>query len=83
VTVSQNGGEAAAGFEAYLWSDRGRSVAPLMTPDPVPALSLALTELAANIRAGRTEHPCDVRFGRDVGHVVSEAQRQIDQRRHG
>jgi predicted dehydrogenase len=83
VTVSQNGGEAAAGFEAYLWSDRGRPVAPLMTPDPVPALSLALTELAANIRAGRTEHPCDVRFGRDVGHVVSEAQRQIDQRRMG
>jgi len=83
VTVSQNGGEAAAGFEAYLWSDRGRSVAPRMTPDPVPALSLALTELVANIRAGRTEHPCDVRFGRDVGHVVAEAQRQIDQRRRG
>jgi predicted dehydrogenase len=83
VTVSQEGGEAAAGFEAYLWSDRGRSVAPRMTPDPVPALSLALTELVGNIRAGRTEHPCDVRFGRDVGHVVAEAQRQIDQRRGG
>jgi predicted dehydrogenase len=80
MTVSQNGGEAAAGFEAYLWSDRGRSVAPPMTPDPVPALSLALTELVANIRAGRTEHPCDVRFGRDVGHVVAEAQRQLDER---
>jgi len=81
MTVSQNGGEAAAGFEAYLWSDRGRSVAPPMTPDPVPALSLALTELVANIRAGRTQHPCDVRFGRDVGHVVAEAQRQISARR--
>jgi hypothetical protein len=80
VTVTQNGGEAAAGFEAYLWSDRGRSVAPPLLPDPVPALSTALTELAANIRSGRTEHPCDVRFGRDVGHVVAEAQRQIDQR---
>jgi predicted dehydrogenase len=83
VTVSQNGGEAAAGFEAYLWSDRGRSAAPRMTPDPVPALSTALTELVANIRSGRTEHPCDARFGRDVGHVVAEAQRQIDQRRLG
>jgi predicted dehydrogenase len=81
VTVSQNGGEAAAGFEAYLWSDRGRSAAPPMPPDPVPPLSLALTELVANIRSGRTEHPCDARFGRDVGHVVAEAQRQIDQRR--
>jgi hypothetical protein len=83
VTVSQNGGEAAADFEAYLWSDRGRSVAPSMAPDPVPPLSIALSELVANIRAGRTEHPCDVRFGRDVGHVVAEAQRQIDQRRVG
>ena len=83
VTVSQNGGEAAAGFEAYLWSDRGRSVAPRMAPDPVPPLSTALSELVANIRAGRTEHPCDARFGRDVGHVVAEAQRQIDQRRRG
>jgi predicted dehydrogenase len=83
VTVSQNGGEAAAGFEAYLWSDRGRSVTPRMTPDPVPPLSTALSELVANIRAGRTEHPCDARFGRDVGHVVAEAQRQIDQRRRG
>ena len=81
ITVSQNGGEAAAGFEAYLWSDRGRSVVPELTSDPVPALSTALTELVANIRSGRTEHPCDVRFGRDVGHVVAEAQRQIDQRR--
>jgi len=81
MTVSQNGGEAAAGFEAYLWSDRGRSAAPPMTPDPVPPLSTALSELVANIRSGRTEHPCDVRFGRDVGHVVAEAQRQIDQRR--
>src|SRR5689334_18517998 len=83
VTVSGNGGETAAGFEAYLWSDRGRSVAPPLLPDPVPALSTALTELAANIRSGRTEHPCDVRFGRDVGHVVAEAQRQIDQRQQG
>jgi predicted dehydrogenase len=83
VTVSQNGGETAAGFEAYLWSDRGRSVAPSMAPDPVPPLSTALGELVANIRAGRTEHPCDARFGRDVGHVVAGAQRQIDQRRRG
>jgi hypothetical protein len=49
----------------------------------VPALSTALTELAANIRAGRTEHPCDVRFGRDVGRIVAEAQRQIDERPRG
>ena len=83
VTVSQNGGEAAAGFEAYLWSDSGRSVVPRLAPDPVPPLRTALAELAGNIRSGRTGHPCDVGFGRDVGHVVAEAQRQILARRPG
>ena len=83
VTVSQNGGEAAAGFEAYLWGPSGRSMVPRLTPDPVPPLRTALTELAENIRSGRTEHPCDARFGRDVGHVVTEAQRQILARRPG
>ena len=34
----------------------------------------------ANVRSGRTEHPCDARFGRDVGRVIAEAQRQIDRR---
>src|SRR4029077_3328791 len=58
VTVSQNGGEAAAGLEAYLWSGAGRSVVPRLTPDPVPPLRTALTELAGNIRSGRTAHPC-------------------------
>ena len=82
VTVSQNGGEAAAGFEAYLWSDPPAGRRCRRVPDdPVPPLRTALTELAGNIRLGRTEHPCDVRFGRDVGHVVAEAQRQIDRRR--
>ena len=81
VTVSQNGGEAAAGFEAYVWGSSGRSVAPPLARDPLPPMRTALTELAANIRSGRTRHPCDAGFGRDVGHVVAEAQRQIGQRR--
>jgi hypothetical protein len=28
-------------------------------------------------RRWQTSHPCDVRFGRDVGRVLAEAQRQI------
>jgi predicted dehydrogenase len=80
VTVSQSGGEAAAGFEAYVWGGSGRSPAPAAADDPLPPLRTALAELAANARSGRTYHPCDVRFGRDVGHVLAEAQRQIDQR---
>ena len=81
VTVSQSGGEAAAEFEAYVWGASGRAVAPAFSGDPLPPMRTALAELAGNIRAGRTEHPCDARFGRDVGHVLAEAQRQIDRRR--
>jgi len=85
VTVSQNGGEAAAGFEAYLWSE-SRPVGGAAY-DVRPG---AAAEHRADRGYGReqsepvrTEHPCDARFGRDVGHVVAEAQRQIDQRRLG
>jgi predicted dehydrogenase len=81
VTVSQGAGEAAAGFEAFVWGGSGRSAAPPGASDPLPPLRTALGELVENVRAGRTEHPCDARFGRDVGHVIAEAQRQIDQRR--
>jgi predicted dehydrogenase len=81
VTVSQSAGEAAAGFEAFVWGDSGRSAAPEGAADPLPPLRTALAELAANIRSGRTKHPCDARFGRDVGRVIAEAQHQIDRRR--
>jgi predicted dehydrogenase len=81
VTVSQSAGEKAAGFEAFVWGGSGRSAAPAAPTNPVPPLRTALAELTGNIRSGRTAHPCDVRFGRDVGHVIAEAQRQIDRRR--
>ena len=73
----------AAGFEAYVWGESGRLAAPDGSVSPVTALSTALRELVANARAGRSEHPCDVRFGREVGRVLAEAQRQIDAKRAG
>ena len=81
VTVTQSAGEAAAGFEAYLWGGSGRSAAPAGTSDPVVPLRTALTELLANARAGQPRHPCDVRFGRDVVRVLADAQAQLDARR--
>jgi predicted dehydrogenase len=83
VTVTQLAAQAAGEPEAYLWGPAGRSAAPLGTVHPVTLLQTALAELAANARAGRTDHPCDVRFGRDVGRVIAEAQRQIDAVRSG
>jgi predicted dehydrogenase len=80
-TLTLSAAEAAAGFEAYVWGESGRLAVPGEDVDQVAALSTALGELVANARAGRTEHPCDVRFGRDVGRVLAEAQRQIDARR--
>ncbi len=79
-TVTLSATEAAAGFEAYLWGESGRLAVPDGSLDPVAALSVALGELVANARAGQTRHPCDVWFGRDVGRVLAEAQRQIDAR---
>jgi predicted dehydrogenase len=80
-TVTQTAGTAAAGFEAYLWGEPGRSVAPAASGDATEPLRTALAELVSNVRQGRTDHPCDIRFGRDVGRVLADAQRQIDRRR--
>jgi predicted dehydrogenase len=82
-TVTLSATQAAAGAEAYLWGASGRLAAPLGNIDRLTALRTAVAELAANARTGQTRHPCDVWFGRDVGRVLAEAQRQIDARRAG
>jgi predicted dehydrogenase len=82
-TVTLSAPEAAEGFEAYVWGESGRLAAPRGSLDQVAALSVALGELTANARTGQTRHPCDVWFGRDVGRVLVEAQRQIDTRISG
>jgi predicted dehydrogenase len=82
-TLTLSAPAAAASFEAYVWGESGRLAVPPGSADRIAALSTALGELVANARAGQTGHPCDVRFGRDVGRVLAEAQRQIDARRAG
>jgi predicted dehydrogenase len=77
VTVTLNAPPSADLTEVFLWGEAGRSVAPTEIAQPVIPLRTALTELADNARSGRTMHPCDVRFGRDVGRVLADAQRQI------
>jgi predicted dehydrogenase len=82
-TVTVTLAAAAEDSSLYLWGDPGRSDAPMEILEPVVALRTALAELAANARAGQTRHPCDVWFGRDVGRVLAQAQRQIDARTAG
>lgn len=82
-TVTQSAGPRAAGLEAHVWGEPGRSAAPAGANDVLTPLRTAVAELAANARAGRAGHPCDVRFGREVGRVLAEAERQIGRRRDG
>jgi predicted dehydrogenase len=77
VTVTLEATESARFADLYLWGQAGRSVAPMETDQPVTPLRTALTELAANARSGRSGHPCDVRFGRAVGQILADAQRQL------
>jgi predicted dehydrogenase len=76
-TVTLSAPSSAAFADLYLWGQAGRSTAPVETPEPVTPLRTALTELAANARSGQTSHPCDVQFGREIGRILAEAQRQI------
>jgi predicted dehydrogenase len=76
-TVTLSASSSAAFADLYLWGRAGRSTAPVETPEPVAPLRTALTELAANARSGQAGHPCDVQFGREVGRVLAEAQRQL------
>jgi predicted dehydrogenase len=80
VTVTGCAPEAADGSDVWLWGEAGRTRAPGETDRPVDALRVALAELAANARSGRMRHDCDVLFGRAVGAILADAQRQIDAR---
>ncbi len=80
VTVTVRAPEALDNLELQVWGDRGRLAMPALGGDPVIALRHAISELARNIRAGVTGHPCDVRFGRDITRVLAAAQEQIQAR---
>jgi predicted dehydrogenase len=78
VTVTLSAPESAAVSRLEVWGPAGRSAAPLETGQPTVPLRTALTELAANAKAGQLSHPCDVQFGRAVNQVLTDAQRQLD-----
>jgi predicted dehydrogenase len=81
MTVTLAAPEEAEFSELWLWGSAGRSAAPRESGDAVAPLRTALTELAACAASGKLDHPCDVRFGRDVTLVIADAQAQITRRR--
>jgi len=83
VTVTLNAPPAADHVALSLWGEPGQSVAPLGDRDSLAALRVALTELAANVRSGRVDHPCDAAFGRDIVHVLAAAEQQLPARSAG
>jgi predicted dehydrogenase len=76
-TVTLSAPAAASGNNLFVWGEAGRSVMPATPDDPVEALRVAATELAARGAAGQPEHPCDVRFGREVVRVLAAAEQQL------
>jgi predicted dehydrogenase len=77
VTVTLDAPPAAESLDLRVWGEPGRSVAPLGDRDSVACLRAALAELAAGARAGTADHPCDVRFGRDIVAVLAHADHQL------
>jgi predicted dehydrogenase len=78
-TVTISAPPATDGFDLYLWGEPGRSAMPALADDPVAALQVALSELAAGARTG-TAHPCDAAFGAEVTRILAEAEAQISGR---
>lgn len=80
-TATLSAPAAASGNNLFVWGEAGRSVMPATHVDPVGALRVAAAELVACAASGQREHPCDVKFGREVVRVLAAAQAQLDARR--
>lgn len=76
-TLTMTAPPAAAGVGLTLWGAAGQSAIPAIQWPATDALRVALRELTENAWAGRSRHECDVWFGRDVGQVLAEAERQL------
>jgi len=79
-TVTQSAPEAASGNNLFVWGEAGRSVMPATLVDPVESLRVAAAELISCADSGAREHPCDVRFGREVVRVLAAAEAQLSAR---
>jgi predicted dehydrogenase len=75
LALSQTVPPAAEGIDLRLWGPEGRAAVPGFRLDHLVALEAAIGELARLVAAGATEHPCDVRLGRDSVAVLEAAER--------
>ena len=64
--------EAALSWEVVFHGEAGWASVP-SGPGAVEAYGLAIADLARAAAGGGTEHPCDVRFGREVVAILDAA----------
>lgn len=76
-TVSVEAPAAATVMDVVVWGARGRSWMPPGFGAAQAALGVAVGELMAMVESGQTEHPCGVRFGRDIVDVLAAAEAQL------
>jgi predicted dehydrogenase len=77
LTTALDAPEPAEGFNLFVWGAAGRSIMPATPADPEQSLRVAAAELMATANSGQPNHPCDVRFGRDIVAVLAEAGAQL------
>jgi predicted dehydrogenase len=61
-------------FESCFYGADGHVPVPTGDATAVEAFGVAIGQLVANVAGGVTEHPCDVRFGREVVSVLESVQ---------
>jgi predicted dehydrogenase len=75
LTMSQTVPVPATHIGLQVWGPTGRSVSPPFELAHLDAMAGAIRQLAATVAAGETDHPCDVRLGRDMVAVLGTAER--------
>jgi len=65
---------AATMHEFVLYGPDGVVVMPESDGTPVDAFGAAISQLVGDAAAGRRNHPCDVRFGREVVAILDAAE---------
>lgn len=74
LSLTLNAAPAARTFDFVFYGENGVESVPSGNGTAVEALSLALDQLVEDVDSGARDHPCDVRFGREVVAVLDAAE---------
>ncbi|MGH3389704.1 MAG: Gfo/Idh/MocA family protein [Actinomadura sp.] len=74
LSVTLDAAPAASMHEVEFHGDRGFATVPRGEGGPVEAFTAAIDQLRDTAAEGRTDHPCDVRFGREVVAILEAAE---------